>query len=247
MLSIITAKQRPFAVSATREPVLSISLHSNGVRDAGIGLAQEATTSTPSTIKLRFVSQHFLIEQAVLVLYGIDVSPTLERSLTTTNGQTVGIGRLGAGNLRPFPVMNGSASVSIDRPGLVEGTLFDVRARRLADATTFQFPLTEISREITDVELRSGTVMIDMEAYREIVIRLRDRDGRSIRGGLVGLARSGKEGLSIDAPVDQNGEVRLLLPRGDYAVGRAGSGTFPFEITNSTDQQVLEATLPGMP
>jgi hypothetical protein len=192
---------------------------------------------------MRFVSERFVIEQAELWLYRLQFDRE-KKTLSTTTGYSFDLTsspdeRALEDLMSNFPtlaVVNGSVYAPIDRPGLVEGVLFGIRIRRLSGAITTH-GLAEFAHEVTEEDLYSGAATIDMEAYREVVIKVRDREGRPAGGGQIGVVRFSKEG-GLDLAVDEHGEARLLLAPGIY-----GTTGVRFEITSSDAEDIIEVNV----
>jgi len=116
-----------------------------------------------NTVKIEFTSQTFVIEEALLVLY---------------NFPAVGL----------FPsqmVKGGTTEVALDRPREICGVLADSKVRR-HDGRVFLAPI-EFKHEITPAELTSGLAVIDMNAYKELVIRLHDAAQRPLANAIISL------------------------------------------------------------
>lgn len=204
--------------------------------------AQEAGVSP--NIEMRFVSRWFVIEQADLWLYRLQLDRQ-KKTLSTTTGHNLDLTSADEraledlmSNFPTLTVVNGSVNAPIDRAGLVEGMLFGIRTCRLSGAITTH-ALAEFAHEVTEDDLYSGATTINMDVYREVVINVRDREGRPAGGGQIGLARSSKEG-GLDFAVDEHGEARLLLAPGSYVTTGVR-----FEITNSDAEDIVEVTVPA--
>jgi hypothetical protein len=197
-------------------------------------------------IEIRFVSRRFVIEQAALWLYRLQrdrqktiLSTTTGHSLELTSSPDERALEDLASNFPTLGVVNGSVYAPIDRPGLVEGILFGIRTCRSSGAITTH-GLAEFVHEVTEEDLYSGATTINMDGYREVVIKVRDREGRPAGGGqIIGLARLSKEG-GLDLAVDEHGEARLLLAPGIYATTGG-----QFEITSSDAEDIVEVTVPA--
>jgi hypothetical protein len=167
-------------------------------------------------LQVRFSGQRFFIERATLWLY-----PNLEALL----------------------VSDGSVNVSVDSAGTIEGSLFDARVRRLANGTILSAPWIEFSQQVSEKDLLSGVVDITMDRYREVRIKVRDKEGRPL-GGRIGFVRFQKEG-GVDLTADEHGEVRLLLSPGNYGARSAGGSPVQFEVRAGEGEQVVELIGPA--
>jgi hypothetical protein len=184
-----------------------------------------------NTVKIEFASRSFVIEEATLVLYnipaaglasitGIDMPPGA--SVTDT------ILRELEGLFPSQTVKDGTTEVAIDRPREICGILADSKVRR-HDGRVFLAPM-EFKHEITPAELRSGLAVVDMNAYKELVIEVRDTAQQPLANAIISLIRYAMEG-SLDLHANEDGEFTILLPPGKYGTRAPGGLPLQFEVT----------------
>jgi hypothetical protein len=194
-----------------------------------------------NTVKIEFVSRSFVIEEATLVLYnipaaglasitGIDMPPGASVSDTVLR-ELEGL----------FPsqtVRDGTTQVAIDRPREICGILAESKVRR-HDGRVFSAPM-EFKHEITPAELRSGLAVVDMNAYKELVIEVRDTAQQPLANAIISLIRYAMEG-SLDLHANEDGEFTILLPPGKYGTRAPGGLPLQFEVTEQDpDQRRIE-------
>jgi len=194
-----------------------------------------------NTVKIEFASRSFVIEEATLVLYnipaaglasitGIDMPPGA--SVTDT------ILRELEGLFPSQTVKDGTTEVAIDRPREICGILADSKVRR-HDGRVFLAPM-EFKHEITPAELRSGLAVVDMNAYKELVIEVRDTAQQPLANAIISLIRYAMEG-SLDLHANEDGEFTILLPPGKYGTRAPGGLPLQFEVTEQDpDQRRIE-------
>src|SRR5262245_3180226 len=101
------------------------------------------------------------------------------------------------------------------------------------------FSPIEFKHEITPAGL-SGLAVIDMNAYKELVIRLHDAAQRPLANAIISLIRYALEG-SLDLHANEDGEFTMLLPPGKYGTRAPGGAPVQFEITEQDpDQRTIE-------
>jgi hypothetical protein len=190
-----------------------------------------------STLNIEFASRAFVIEEGMLVLYklpaaglasitGIAVPP----EAPVTGAALRELEAL----FRPQMVMGGTTEVAIDRPGEIWGMLGAAKVRR-HEGRVFTAAL-EVKHEITPAELRSGLAVIDLNAYKELVIRVRDAGQRPLANSIISLIRYEAEG-SLDLHANEDGEFTMLLPPGRYGTRAPGGPPLQFEVTEQDPDQ----------
>ena len=198
-----------------------------------------------NTVKIEFTSRSFVIEEATLVLYNIPAAGLA--SITGTDlppGASVPdtVLRELEGLFPSQTVRDGTTEVSIDRPREICGMLAESKVRR-HDGRVFVAPM-EFKHEITPAELRSGLAVIDMNAYKELVIRLHDAAQRPLANPIISLIRYAIEG-SLDLHANEDGEFTILLPPGKYGTRAPGGAPVQFEVTEQDpDQRTIEVEAP---
>lgn len=116
--------------------------------------------------------------------------------------------------------------------------MFGIRARRVSDGKTTLLAVAEFTHEVTEADCRSGITAVDINAYKELVIRVQDSEGHPLAGRMLSLLCFSREG-SLDLTVDTDGEVRLLLASGMYGTGMGRGKRVTFEVTGSDEEQVV--------
>jgi len=155
----------------------------------------------------RFVSPHFSIEEATLIL----VNPArISLDLATASEA-----------LYTVPVRSGVAEISVEKPGELQGWLADIVFQRTTNGTVRQSKLCIFSQHITDSALTFGELSVDLSSYKEVVLRLHGKDIAS-RFKVFCLALEASE-PSFDIPIDHSGETALLLASGGYRVRAGGT------------------------
>jgi len=196
-------------------------------------------------VRIEFASRSFVIEEAMLVLY--DVPATGLASSTGIEGLPgAPVSDPASRELEAlFPsqmVRSGTTEVAMDRPVQIRGMLSASKIRR-EDGRFFSAAM-EIKHEITPAELRSGLAVIDMNAYKELVIRVRDTEQRPLANSIIPLIRMGVGG-SLELYANEDGEFTMLLPPGKYGTRAPGGPRVVFEITDQDpDQQRIELEAP---
>jgi len=194
-----------------------------------------------NTVKIEFASRSFVIEEAMLVLYNIPapglasiigIDALFEAPVTGTAPPEL------EGLFSSQMVRDGTAEVAIDGPGEIKGMLAESKFRR-HDGRVFSAPM-EFKHEITPAELRSGLAVIDMNAYKELVFRVRDTAQRPLANSIISLIRYWLEG-SLDLHANEDGEFTMLLPPGRYCAQAPGGPRVQFEVTDQDpDQRRIE-------
>jgi hypothetical protein len=160
------------------------------------------------TVKIEFASRAFVIEEGMLVIYDI---PAAGLSLTTGIGidaqpeEQVTGSALPMLGLFPSQLLSDGTTVLIDRPGEIRGMLAASKVRRY-DGSVFSAAM-EFKHEITPAELRSGLAVIDINGYKELVIRVRDTLQRPLAISIISLLRYEVEG-SLDLHTNEDGNLR---------------------------------------
>ena len=168
------------------------------------------------TVKIEFTCRSFVIEEAMVVLYNFPVAGLFPSQMVT----------------------GGIMEAAIDRTREIGGMLTAAKIRR-HDGRVFSAAM-EFKHEITPAELKSGTAVIDMSAYKELVIRVRDAAQRPRANSIISLIRRGLEG-SLDLYVNEDGEFTMLLPPGRYGTRAPGGPPVQFEVTDQDpDQRRIE-------
>ena len=135
-------------------------------------------------------------------------------------------------------VRDGTTQVAIDRPREICGILAESKVRR-HDGRVFSAPM-EFKHEITPTELRSGLAVVDMNAYKELVIEVRDTAQQPLANAIISLIRYAMEG-SLDLHANEDGEFTILLPPGKYGTRAPGGLPLQFEVTEQDpDQRRIE-------
>jgi hypothetical protein len=198
-----------------------------------------------NTVKIEFTSRSFVIEEATLVLYnipaaglasitGIDMPP--RGPVTDT------VLRELEGLFPSQTVRDGTTEVAIDRPREICGILAESKVRR-HDGGVFSAPM-EFKHEIAPAELRSGLAVIDLNAHKELVFRVRDTAQRPLANSIISLMRDWLEG-SLDLHANEDGEFTMLLPPGRYCAQVPGGPPVQFEVTEQgPDQRTIEVEAP---
>ena len=202
--------------------------------------------SSQEKIELRLVSRRFVVESAIVwVMFRIE-SAGRRKKLTTPDGWDIEVGgsvsddalAAIAGHLQQVSLTRGSATVLVHGPCIVERVLWGIELHWPA-AETALYTFCEFRQEITAEEWDSGVATVSMDLYREVTIRIRDIEGRPSAGRLLCLPLSER---SFDLPVDQQGEVKLLLRPGQYLVGAGAGVHIRFEVVNADGPQIFEMT-----
>jgi hypothetical protein len=209
-----------------------------------LGILFQVQSNPMNTVKIEFASRSFVIEEAMLVLYNIPaaglasiigIDALFEAPVTGTAPPEL------EGLFSSQMVRDGTTEIAIDRPGEIRGIL-DAKVRR-HDGSLFAAGL-EFNHEITPAELRSGLAVIDINAYKELVIRVRDTAQRPLANSIVSLIRWELEG-SLELHVNEDGEITMLLPPGRYGTRAPGGPPVQFEVTDhDPDQRRIELEAP---
>jgi hypothetical protein len=140
--------------------------------------------------------------------------------------------------------VNSVTTVPLDGPGPIHGILFLPTIRRVSDGLTIDVLFARFDHDVGEHEWLVGAALIDFESYSEVRIRIRDDDGRPLARRTLGLAYPGGAEEGMDLQTDENGEVKMLVAPGKYALG-AGSGTLQmdFDITTSEGEQVIPLSM----
>ena len=200
-------------------------------------------------VELRFSSRRFWIEQATMFVHGRQLG-------TVTDGTAQPIGPVGpersgpnsAPPLETYSVVNSAATVSLDHAGRLQGILFLPSIRRVSGGLSIGVLFTKFDHDVTQEEWGAGAALIDFDSYREVRIRVHDNDGRPVGSRTLALTDAGDGEAGMDMQTDKDGEVKLLLAPGRYAVG--GGKGFPrtdFEVTTSDEEQVIQLATPKAP
>jgi hypothetical protein len=160
-------------------------------------------------------------------------------TLTTADGQNLNENSASIPELR---VINGSASVSIDRPGILEGVLFGLQVQR-SSGEAVSYPIAEFTHEVTEENWQSGITSVDMNTYREVLIKARNPDGQSAVRRPISLPT--KVNFCMDLTTDERGEAKLLLAAGHYYI--FGLPPVNFEVTIADSEKIVEVTLRAGP
>ena len=194
-----------------------------------------------NTVKMEFVSRSFVIEEAALVLYNIPAAGLASiTGIDMPPGASVSdaVLRELEGLFPSQTVRDGTTQVAIDRPREICGILAESKVRR-HDGRVFSAPM-EFKHEITPAELRSGLAVIDMNAHKELVIRVRDTLQRPLANSIISLLRYEVEG-SLDLYTNEDGEFTMLLPPGHYGTRAPGGPPIQFDVTEQDpDQRTIE-------
>src|ERR1051326_2178141 len=159
-------------------------------------------------VVIRFVSSKFKIEEGALTLFSL--GPELIPDLAE-------IGKA----FSPFPLRSGIAETQVEKPGQFQGLLTDILLHRTADGTLARINLCFFNQEITDRAIRSGEFDVDLTSYKEVVLRLPGgEDVRNYEVFNIGVLEAG--GSTLDVPVGERGETRLLAKPGRYRVIAGG-------------------------
>jgi hypothetical protein len=168
------------------------------------------------TVKIEFTCRSFVIEEAMVVLYNFPVAGLFPSQMIT----------------------GGIMEAAIDGPGEIRGMLTAAKIRR-HDGRIFSAGM-EFKHEITPAELRSGVAVIDINSYKELVIRVRDPAQRPLANSIISLIRWELEG-SLDLYVNEDGEFTMLLPPERYGTRAPGGPPVQFEVTDQDpDQRRIE-------
>ncbi len=205
-----------------------------------LGILFQVQSDPMNTVKIEFTSQSFLIEEAQLVLYNIPAAGLSSIGIDLPPGASVSdtaLRELEA--LFPsYMVIGGTTEAAIDRPGEIRGMLAASKIRR-QDGRVFS-AVMEFKHEITLAELRSGLAVIDINAYKELVIRVRDTVQRPLANSIISLLRFGMGG-SLELHANEDGEIVMLLPPGKYGTRVPGGPPVQFEVTDQDpDQRRIE-------
>src|SRR5688572_24323989 len=170
----------------------------------------------PAEMQIRFSSDRFVIESATLWLFRW--SSELEAPKNP-------------GDIDSLDVIEGSVKASIPKPGPLEGMLIGIRLRRLADGKISSPVWSEFSHQVSETDWRSGVAIVNLNNYKEVLIKVQDSQGYPVSGGRIGFGplKGGKEG-GMDFTTDANGEITLLLSPGMYGASARG-GNNRFEVT----------------
>jgi len=92
--------------------------------------------------------------------------------------------------------------------------------------------------------LTSGLAVIDINAYKELIIRVRDAAQRPLANSIISLIRWQVEG-SLDLHLNEGGEFTMLLLPGRYGTRAPGGPPVQFEVTDEDpDQRTIELEAP---
>ena len=198
-----------------------------------------------NTVKIEFASRSFVIEEAMLVLYNIPapglasiigIDALFEAPVTSTAPPEL------EGLFSSQMVRDGTTEIAIDRPGEIRGMLTAAKVRR-HDGRVFSAAM-EFKHEITPAELTSGLAVIDINAYKELIIRVRDAAQRPLANSIISLIRWQVEG-SLDLHLNEGGEFTMLLLPGRYGTRAPGGPPVQFEVTDEDpDQRTIELEAP---
>jgi hypothetical protein len=209
-----------------------------------------------SIVDLRFVTTSFVIEEATLLLYSLDVDTEVRLRVATGAGLTVPDPGTAAqtreefvARLPGFPVSENVARVGVSQPGLLTGNLYGLSIRRFSDGRVYQIRNCEFVHEVTSDELARREVTVDLSEYRQVIIQVGDSDVRHVPGAVISILPVGGDG-TMEIVADDNGQASLLLQGGAYAAKTVGSRRVQFQISmQEVDPHVvhLTATTPETP
>jgi len=137
----------------------------------------------------------------------------------------------------PFAVVNGGAKAVLDNPGLLRMVLTDVVVLRVSEERSFRVQDCHLTREVTESELQFGVVTADLSMLKELVIRVRDREGRPAASQAFGLVRVGDS--SREVHTDSEGEAVLLAAPGRYlsTAGGPHASVVQFDVGSSGNER----------
>jgi len=213
-----------------------------------LGILFQVQSNPMNTVNIEFASRSFVIEEAALVLYNIPAAGLASiTGIDMPPGASVSdaVLRELEGLFPSQTVRDGTTQVAIDRPREICGILAESKVRR-HDGRVFSAPM-EFKHEITPAELTSGLAVIDINAYKELIIRVRDAAQRPLANSIISLIRWQLEG-SLDLHLNEGGEFTMLLLPGRYGTRAPGGPPVQFEVTDhDPDRRTIELEAPVTP
>jgi len=179
----------------------------------------KGATAVGHRLTFQFVSQAFSFERAAVQLFRLHYSESPETSgIATLDGKLVarGDGRLGEHSIESRQLANEVVNdIEVATAGPVEVLLSDLVVRRKLDGRRYSVAPSSLSATVSEEALRTGVVVVEVDAKVIMTIRVEDSDGARQSNVTLGVVRGD---AAFDVMTDAKGEVSLLGIVGRYRV-----------------------------